>query len=193
MVEIWKDIDSYEGMYQISNSGIIKSLDRTTQTPQSKTGVKIVKGKILLTWKGKDNYYRVFLSKNAKSKNYLVHRLIANAFIPNPENKLCINHINGIKTDNRIENLEWATHSENEKHSYTQLNRKPSYGMQGKTGELCKCSIPIICSNGKEYVSITQAASELNLQGSNISRVCRGKQNHTGGFVFKYAQNNCTL
>lgn len=103
--EIWKDIKGYEGKYQVSNTGKVKSLNYHREKRE-----KLLK-QIL------SKYFRVPLHKNSKKEFLSIHRLIALAFIPNPENKPCINHLNGIKTDNRIENLEWCTYSENCNHA----------------------------------------------------------------------------
>lgn len=104
MEEIWKDIKDYEGLYQISNLGKVKRL----------VSVKCKKERFLSITKDKKfGYCRVMLCKNNKTKRFLIHRLMAEHFIPNPENKLCIDHINGIRDDNRIENLRWCTHKEN--------------------------------------------------------------------------------
>jgi hypothetical protein len=107
-MEIWKSIKGYEGIYEISNYGRVSSLPRKY----------LPKGKILDYGVNNIGYPRVNLCKNGKVKPYLVHRIIAKAFIPNPNNKPQINHINGIKTDNRLENLEWTTQSENVIHAY---------------------------------------------------------------------------
>ena len=112
--EIWKDIDEAIGIYQISNFGRVKSLKRTCMTYQ---GPRTVPEKILNINYDKDGYIQVGLKVNGKQLSRRVHRLIAIAFIPNPKNKTTVNHINGIKTDNRIENLEWATFGENNMHA----------------------------------------------------------------------------
>ena len=115
--EIWKDIEGYEGLYQISNLGRIKS---------SYNG----KEKILKPF---DNhgYFRIQLYKNGVRKKETIHRLVAKAFIPNPENKPYIDHINTIRTDNRVENLRWVTHEENNNNPLTNAKRKIS--LTGRT------------------------------------------------------------
>lgn len=123
MEEIWVDIRGYEGFYQISNLGRVKSLDREIVRVDGKK--KIFKGKIL-NQQIRKGYYTVYLSKNGKAKTVRVHRLIAMAFIPNPENKPHIDHINTITTDNRIENLRWVTPKENRNNELTKKHNSES-------------------------------------------------------------------
>lgn len=102
--EEWRDIVGYEGLYQISSLGRIKRL----------VSPKCKKERLLAITKDlKHDYCRVMLSKENKARRFLIHRLLAEHFIPNPENKPCIDHINGIRDDNRLENLRWCTHLEN--------------------------------------------------------------------------------
>jgi hypothetical protein len=114
-MEIWKDIVGYEGYYQVSNFGRVKGINRLIVH-----GLKTItkKERMLKNRKTTKGYYQVVLCKNAKYFNYSVHRLVAESFTQNTLNKLQINHINGIKTDNRLENLEWVTQSENIKHAH---------------------------------------------------------------------------
>jgi hypothetical protein len=104
MTEIWKPVEGYNGNYEISTTGLLMSnkfkSPRLLKSPVSGAG-----------------YRHLVLSKNNVHKTVLIHRLVAQAFLPNPENKPEINHINGVKTDNRLENLEWCTKSENSCHS----------------------------------------------------------------------------
>ena len=115
MEEIWKPIRESSN-YLVSNLGNVKSLPRTDRLN------RLNKGCILKKSKDKDGYDMVNPRINNKNKTLKVHRLVAQAFIPNPENKPQVNHKNGIKTDNRAENLEWVTHSENTRH--TNINRE---------------------------------------------------------------------
>ena len=111
--EIWKDVIGYEGYYQVSNLGNVKGLKR--EVPHSRKNVEYIKERLLSQCFRR--YCFVVLSKESKRINKTVHRLVAIAFIPNFENKPQVNHINGIRNDNRVENLEWNTSFENMQHS----------------------------------------------------------------------------
>jgi hypothetical protein len=121
-MEKWKDICfvekgityDYKDLYQVSNQGRIKRLSRTIYLDNGKYDIE---EKVLKPSTTKKGYFRIGLRKDNKTKFFKVHRIVANVFIPNSENKPQINHINGVKTDNRTENLEWCTCKENVQHS----------------------------------------------------------------------------
>lgn len=109
--EIWKPVPGYEEYYEVSNIGRVKKIKGANA------------GRIFIG--AFDDYMFTTLTKDKKAKFFYIHRLVAMAFLPNPENKRTVNHINGIKTDNRVENLEWATNSENLQHAWdTGLRKK---------------------------------------------------------------------
>ena len=118
--EIWKDIEGYEGCYEISSLGRVKSLDRVVYNGK---GLFLRKGKEKVLQTDKDGYKTIMLSYKGVSKLKKVHRLVSAAFLLNPENKPTVNHINSIRSDNRVVNLEWNTIKENVNHSFKKGNR----------------------------------------------------------------------
>lgn len=170
-----KAIKGYEGLYEISDIGEVFSLN-----------FKKLKGR-----KGQlkpflsHAYKRVCLIKNGKRKQITIHRLVAMAFVENPENKKTVNHKNGITTDNRAENLEWMTLRENDSHRWDVLHRKPVY--EGRTGALHPTSIAVIMTTrdgkiSKRFGSIEEAARETGVHGSSIGRCMRGEYAFAGGY-----------
>lgn len=119
MEEIWKDIPDYEGLYQASNLGRVRSLGQTQTRSNGRAICEVhIKGKILKpSLDGTKRYYGVSLCKNKKIKRHMVHRLIAKTFLDNPNNYIDVNHKDENKQNNRLENLEWCTHSYNVSYS----------------------------------------------------------------------------
>lgn len=166
MKEIWKDIQGYEGLYQVSTLGRVK---------------RVTTGRILKGSKDKDGYLMVRLSKNNIKSDKAIHRLVAQAFIPNPENKLEVNHIDENKTNNSLYNLEWMTRKENINHGTRNERASKSN------------SIPIIAINIKngesqEFYGACECARQLGLYQQHISAVLNGKQKQTKGYTFKYKE-----
>ena len=138
MNDDWVRIKGCEKTHMINKNGDVKSLDRYIEHLTSPTGKAWRKGRVLKSHPDKDGYLKVSLFINGKIKRFFVHRLLAIHFIPNPENKLQVNHINGIKDDNRLENLEWVTASENIQHSIRELNRPSLKGEKHNMVKLTK-------------------------------------------------------
>ena len=114
-MELWKDIKGYEGLYKVSSLGRVKRLNRIVT--EHTGNIRHLKEKILKGGKYPNGYKFICLRKNNENKNVMIHRLVAQSFISNSNNKLCVNHIDGNKSNNSVENLEWCTHSENLKHA----------------------------------------------------------------------------
>ena len=178
-MEIWRDIKDYEGLYQISNLGRIKSLPRIKRNfnINSKQLEEIVlPEKIRKPQLTQYGYYRIGLTKNHKQIYYSVHRLVAEAFIPNPNNLPQVNHINGIKTDNRVENLEWCDNSFNQKHAFNAGLQKGN--SDHPNSKLTYDDVIYIKTNYKKGVlgkGIRSLAAKFNVCCATIQQIIDGK------------------
>ena len=177
MSEIWKPVASYGGFYsdyyEVSNLGNVRSLDRyITQ----RNGIMRRCPSVQL--KFTDNgcgYFHVSLCKGKQKLNFYTHRLVAEAFIPNPEGKPCVNHKNGNKMDNRVENLEWCTYSENIVHAIDN-------GLVPLKGSKPNAR-PIVNCRGEIFSTATEASTAYGLfRDGNINAVCRGKRKSAGKY-----------
>lgn len=169
MIEEYRDVIGFEGLYQVSNYGNIKRLGNNKQKKERP-----------LKLYDRNGYLFVRLYKNGKAKNCLVHRLVAQAFIPNSDKKPEVNHINGIKNDNNVNNLEWSTRSENEQHAYDsglcEVSRKAK-------------SKPVLCiTTGEIYESINEAARQTGASPANIWNCCKGKRKTAKGLEWQYIE-----
>jgi hypothetical protein len=176
-MEIWKDILNYENIYQISNFGRVKSIERKLNTGNNFFRIK--KENILKQQSNKRGYSTCILTKNNKIQGVLIHRLVAQAFLPNPKNKPQVNHINGIKSDNNISNLEWNTSSENNKHAH--LN-KLNNARKGSENSLSK--IVLNLENGIYYDSLKEAAYYNNINYGTLKSAMRFKTKLNKKFTY---------
>lgn len=172
MQEVWKDIPGYEGIYQVSNMGRVLSVKfgpKSVAVPLRQTP------KIMSASRSSSGYFHVQLYKGGKSSTKLIHRLVAEAFIPNPDNLPQINHRDGNKANNRFDNLEWVTVSENQKHAIKLGLREPSPTI-GKTGALSSASIPVLQYdlNGNLIKRWDCGADAARFYKYGRHRTCRG-------------------
>lgn len=198
MEEIWKDIKDFEGLYQISNLGRVKSLN------YNRTG----KEKILSLLDNGSGYFKVCLCSNGKVKQLYVHRLVAEAFIPNPNNLPEVNHKSEIKSQNNVENLEWCTAKYNMNYGTARertvekcKGKKRSEEIRNKLSEShkgkynTKCSKPVLQINKstneiiKEFPSTKEVQRQFGFSQSCISACCNGKRKTHKGFIWRYKES----
>ncbi len=175
MIEIWKPIKGYEGLYLISNMGNVYSF---------------YKNIILKPNKITNGYYQVKLFNNGKYKCFLVHKLVAEAFIPNPNNYPIINHKDEIKTNNKVNNLEWCTDKYNNNYGTKKERLSKNHSLAGAIAT--KKNIIQYTKEMEEikrYESITDASKKTKINISNISMCCLGKRKSAGGYVWKFNNN----
>ena len=205
MEEVWKPVVGYEGLYEVSNMGRVKSLGNGKSNNSSYSKERILKGR-----KTHRGYLRVNLYKNNKAKDYYIHRLVAEAFIPNIDNLPCINHKDENPKNNHVTNLEWVTYKENnnygthnEKVAEKLRGRKQSEESNKKRAEklkgrkhseesIKKRSKPVIGIDRitgliVEFTSIMEASRQLGINSGNITKCCKGKYKSMGGFYWYYA------
>ena len=180
MQEIWKDIEGYEGLYQVSNTGVVRSLDR--YVPHKKFGQKYCEGHIMATHIINSGYVRVNLCKGNRYKSFSVHRLVALAFIENPKGLPEVNHIDENKENNNVNNLEWVTKEQNEKHGTKKVR-----GAEKKKIKVLQYSV-----DGKflkEWASATDA--EMCIAGKftgGISHCANGQTKTSYGYIWRFKE-----
>lgn len=174
--EVWKDIKGYESLYQISNMGRVKSIERVQPHNHSKNGYKRIVVKILKQ-SLRRGYLKVNLYRNKKRKDVTVHRVVAEMFISNLENKPTVDHISTIKTDNRVCNLRWAT--QREQLNDNKITRVRRLEAQKKATNSLKKRVRCITTN-EEFESIADGARKYKIDGKSIINCCKGRQEYTG-------------
>lgn len=186
MKEIWKDVKGYEGLYQVSNLGRVKSLDAYVNVGIKNVKKALRKGKYLKATVNRCGYFIVELSKNGTRKTTTIHRLVASAFIDNPHNKPCVNHIDGNKQNNYISNLEWCTHSENIKHAFDNGLKVCKYGKEHHNHKIIN-QYDLNNNFIKKWYGFHEINRELGFDYRNIWACCNGKQPTAYGYIWRYA------
>lgn len=174
MKEVWKDITGYEGLYQVSNLGRIKSVEKWCNGVHFKE--KIKKNVQINT-----GYYDVLLYKNAKSKHFKIHRLVAQAFIPNPDNLPCVNHKDENKLNNNVNNLEWCTKLYNNIYGTKIEKQKIKLGKKVIQYDLRMNKIA-------EYNCITDASKKTNNSEKYIRNCCYNRIKVYKNFIWKFKE-----
>lgn len=178
MEEIWKPIAKFDNQYEISNRGRIRSVYAIIKKSNGSTYTR--QCKILKPALNHSGYLAGAVSINNKMIPYTIARLVAKAFITNPENKPQVNHINGIKTDNRVENLEWMTQSENCQHSFDTGLQKPKRGELNGMAKLTREKVEEIramAKNGGRYWGRNRIANELGMNAKHLQRIVNDPEN----------------
>lgn len=172
MKEIWKDIPGYEGLYQVSNYGRIKSLPRKTKNRFNNGLIK------KLTLRNNGYFYVNLYNKEHNNKLFTIHRLVALTFIKNVNNLPCINHKDGNKQNNNVDNLEWCTYSFNERHAYKNLLKHPH---RKKVNQY---------SLQNEYIKTWNSIEEANtfFKTTHIGECCRKKRNQVKGYKWEFTK-----
>jgi hypothetical protein len=182
--EIWRDIPNYEGLYQASNLGRIRSLPREWEQKHY-SGINSHYNKesqiMKLCEYNKNGYLYISLTKNKKAKKHLVHRLIAETFLIRRNNENYINHLDCDKKNNKLDNLEWCTQSHNIQYAYDNNTKIPPHMRKIKRFDLKNNYID-------EFISLQEAERKTKIKASNISKCCRGQRNQAGGYKWQYAE-----
>lgn len=186
--EEWRDIVGYEESYQVSNLGRVKSLARGIFEINGKQ--RVSKEKILKSKRISSGYRAVILYKDRKEKTMYIHRLVAQSFLQNDNNYTDVNHKDGNKENNCVENLEWVTRSYNIKHAYNAGLRK-AYIDKAQEAALKIKSFPVLQYDNNnvliaEYSSITQASLQTNVSPYYISKSCKGELNNNANYIWRY-------
>lgn len=181
MQEIWKDISDYKGYYQVSNFGNVKSMERIVERKNNGTGNLPLKSRILSPTTYPKGYKKVTLRKNNISKSFFIHRLVAEAFIPNPNNYPYVNHKDENPSNNHSDNLEWCTNEYN-----------MSYGTLGHRISLAKSKqvfqFDLSGNLLNVFYGVNEASRITNISSSSITNCCNETSKSAGGFLWSFSQ-----
>lgn len=180
--DFWLSVKDHEGYLMVSASGDIHSLDRTIYRSDTGKGV-LYRGMPIIPQTDKRGYPRIRTSFNGSKRSIRIHRIVAEAFINNPENKKQVNHIDGVKTNNKLSNLEWSTNSENQKHAYDTGLKKQNFGVEASA---FKSKISVYKDGEHLYdLAGSKELIEYGYSPQNVSAVILGKRTTHMGCTFK--------
>ncbi len=180
MTEEWRPVKGFEKAYEVSNQGKVRSVRRSIiQLRGSKRTWQTVPEKILRQDTDKDGYKKVSLAYYKKRQRSFVHRLVAEAFLQNPDNKPQVNHKDSCRSNNSVENLEWCTASENTRHGYQYGNAIPVHPKRVQQFDLGGNYI-------KTWETLCDAGRAVGTNPANIRKQIQGKIHHCRGYIWKY-------
>lgn len=168
--ETWRDIQGFDGKYQVSDCGRIRGRKGIMKPSISRTG-----------------YPHITLSKNGKRYDCNIHRLVAEAFIPNPNKLPLVNHKDEVKINNCVENLEWCSYSYNTNYGSSPAKISKALRKRYVNRDNHPNSRNVMCiETGKQWCCVKSAGEEMGIDSSSISKVCRNERLSAGGFTWKY-------
>lgn len=182
-MEIWKAVKGYEGMYEVSNRGNVRSVDRIIHLKNRWGGITdhLYKGIVKKPHVMPNGYVMIDLNKNGKHDRRLMHRLVGEHFLEKPDGKNYINHLDGNTRNNNVDNLEWCTQSENIQYAYNNGTKTPPH--QKRIGQYDMNGILV-----NVWCSISEASRASGASRSNIRKVIHGTRNHAGGYKWQITE-----
>ena len=171
--EIWRDVVGYEGLYKVSDMGRVKNVPRTFKMKDGRNNT--IKKEVLMKFKvDKDGYFKLGLRKEGKQRHFFVHRLVAQAFVNNPNFKPQVNHIDGIKNNNSVSNLEWVTHQENRTHAAENGLVPDQWGRKNPNVKLTELEVLLIKELRNKGLTLLRISEIVGTSVSNVKNITYG-------------------